>query len=64
MNFGSTYFFFVSTFFLYADPGSSALIWQLLLTSLFGAMFYIKVIARKVRSIFPGKSRGDGEKNT
>jgi hypothetical protein len=27
---------------LYADPGSGTLIWQLLLASLFGAMFYIR----------------------
>ena len=43
---------------LYADPGSGALAWQLLLSILFGAMFYVRAVTRKVRTfIADRKSR-------
>ena len=43
---------------LYADPGSGALAWQLLLSLLFGAMFYVRTVTRKVRTfIADRKSR-------
>jgi hypothetical protein len=29
-------------YFLYADPGSGTLIWQLLLAAFFGGMFYFR----------------------
>ena len=42
---GSNIFILV---FLYTDPGSGALIWQLLLASIFGGMFYARTLIRKV----------------
>ena len=43
---------------LYADPGSGALAWQLLLSLLFGAMFYVRTVTRRVRTfIADRKSR-------
>ena len=43
---------------LYADPGSGALAWQLLLSLLFGAMFYARTVTRKVRT-FLADRKGD-----
>jgi hypothetical protein len=34
--------------FLYADPGSGALIWQLLVASFVGGLFYIRTFIRKI----------------
>jgi hypothetical protein len=34
--------FLASHFFLYTDPGSGTLIWQLLLAVFFGGMFYLR----------------------
>jgi hypothetical protein len=33
---------FATYFFLYTDPGSGTLIWQLLLAAFFGGMFYFR----------------------
>ena len=40
---------------LYADPGSGALAWQLLLSLLFGAMFYVRTFTRKVRTFITNR---------
>ena len=40
---------------LYADPGSGALAWQLLLSLLFGAMFYVRTVTRKVRTFITNR---------
>ena len=43
---------------LYADPGSGALAWQLLLSLLVGAIFYLRTVTQKVRTfITDRKSR-------
>jgi hypothetical protein len=34
--------------FLYTDPGSGALIWQLLVASFVGGLFYIRTFIRKI----------------
>jgi hypothetical protein len=34
--------------FLYADPGSGALVWQLLVASFVGGLFYIRSFIRKI----------------
>ena len=44
----------------YGDPGSGALLWQLLLAAFFGGMFYIRRIVSWVRDKL-GKKQGDGE---
>ena len=40
---------------LYADPGSGALAWQLLVSLLFGAMFYLRTVTRKLRSFITAR---------
>jgi len=35
--------------FIYTDPGSGALLWQLLLASFFGAAFYARFLTRSIR---------------
>ena len=44
----------------YGDPGSGALLWQLLLVAFFGGMFYIRRIVSWVRDKL-GRKQGDGE---
>ena len=39
----------------YGDPGSGALLWQLLIAGMFGFMFYIRQTIRKVREWFGPK---------
>jgi hypothetical protein len=47
--------------FLYTDPGSGALIWQLLVASFVGGLFYIRSFIQRVRAkMFGG---GSGEQN-
>ena len=41
----------------YADPGSGALIWQMLLAASFGVMFYLRRIIRWVRRLRLGRRR-------
>jgi hypothetical protein len=36
--------------FLYTDPGSGALLWQLLIASFFGALFYARSFIRRVKA--------------
>jgi hypothetical protein len=47
---------------VYADPGSGMLIWQLLIATLLGLLFYVKHIIGKVRSLF-GSNRSKSEEN-
>ena len=42
---------------LYADPGSGALAWQLLLSLLVGAMFYVRTVTRKVKAFIADRKR-------
>jgi hypothetical protein len=44
--------------FLYTDPGSGALLWQLLLASFFGALFYARSFIRRIQSMISGR-RGE-----
>lgn len=36
----------------YIDPGSSSLMWQILMALLFSSIFYMKSIARRIRRWF------------
>lgn len=45
----SIYSSIVISFFLYGDPGSGAMLWQLVTASLVGATFYIAFAFRKLR---------------
>lgn len=47
--------------FLYTDPGSGALLWQLLLASFFGGLFYARSFIRRV--IAMTSSRGSGKQS-
>lgn len=44
-----------SVFLLYTDPGSGALLLQILIASLFGGLFYIRKIKDKVFRLFGKK---------
>ena len=51
---------------LYADPGTGTFILQLLAAALFGLMFYIRIIIRKIKGMGSGKKVGkvaDGVKS-
>jgi len=45
----------------YADPGSGALLWQLLAASLCGGMFYFRKLVQKFRH-WRGRGGNEGEK--
>jgi hypothetical protein len=49
----------------YVDPGSGAMMWQMLAAACLGSMFYVRKVVRKLRSIFANasehKSEGLGE---
>ena len=44
--------------FLYADPGSGTLIWQLLVAAFLGLMFYARFFVHKIRNAFSSKKIG------
>jgi hypothetical protein len=44
--------------FLYTDPGSGALIWQLLVASFVGGLFYIRSFIRSITSKMSGRRSG------
>jgi len=44
--------------FLYTDPGSGALLWQLMLAAIFGALFYARLFIRRVIETIFRKERG------
>ena len=44
--------------FLYADPGSGMLVWQLLTAVILGSLFHIKTIARKIREAIKNRREG------
>jgi hypothetical protein len=52
----------IHTFALfYTDPGSGALVWQLLVASFFGIMFYVRSFIRKITTMMSNrKSREEG----
>jgi hypothetical protein len=41
--------------FLYADPGSGALIWQLLVVSFVGGLFYVRSFIRRITAMISGR---------
>jgi hypothetical protein len=45
--------------FLYTDPGSGALLWQLLIASFFGALFYARSFIRRVQATISRKRRNN-----
>ena len=44
--------------FLYTDPGSGALIWQLLVASFVGGLFYIRSFIRRIAAKRSGRRSG------
>jgi hypothetical protein len=44
--------------FLYTDPGSGALIWQLLVASFVGGLFYIRSFIRIITAKMSGRRSG------
>jgi hypothetical protein len=48
--------------FLYTDPGSGALVWQLLVASFFGILFYLRAFIRRITAMMSGR-RGGEESN-
>lgn len=40
---------------LYADPGSGALIWQLLVASFVGILFYMRTFIRRITAMMSGR---------
>jgi hypothetical protein len=40
---------------LYTDPGSGALIWQLLVASFVGILFYVRSFIRRITAMMPGR---------
>ena len=47
--------------YAYADPGSGALIWQILVGASIGVMFYLRTLIRWVRGL---KSKRNADDNT
>ena len=47
--------------YAYTDPGSGALIWQILVAACFGVMFYVRRIMNWLRRSKPRKGDGAGE---
>lgn len=41
--------------FLYTDPGSGALVWQLLVASFVGGLFYIRSFIRRITAMMSGR---------
>jgi hypothetical protein len=42
---------------LYTDPGSGALIWQLIVAAFLGFMFYVRFFVHRVREKFSAKKK-------
>jgi len=45
--------------FLYTDPGSGALVWQLLVASFVGGLFYIRSFIRRISAKMSGRRSGE-----
>jgi hypothetical protein len=45
--------------FLYTDPGSGALVWQLLVASFIGGLFYIRSFIRRIAAMMSGRRSGE-----
>ena len=43
--------------FLYADPGTGSLVWQLLLASIIGGAFYARQLTRRIRERLAGSKK-------
>lgn len=50
------------TFFLYGDPGSGAMLWQLLTASFVGGAFYVAFAMRRIKEFFVKFSKHSDEK--
>lgn len=46
--------------FLYTDPGTGALILQLLVAAFLGAVFYFRYFTRRARNLFSRKPKDEG----
>jgi hypothetical protein len=44
--------------FLYTDPGSGALVWQLLVASFVGGLFYMRSFIRRIKAKMSGRRSG------
>ena len=42
---------------LYVDPGSGALVWQLLAASFFGGLFYARSVIRRIKRLFSANNQ-------
>jgi hypothetical protein len=45
--------------FLYTDPGSGALVWQLLVASFLGGLYYIRSFIRRIAAMISGGRSGE-----
>jgi hypothetical protein len=45
--------------FLYTDPGSGALVWQLLVASILGGLYYIRSFIRRIAAMMSGGKSGE-----
>jgi hypothetical protein len=45
--------------FIYADPGSGAMIWQLLVASFLGGLFYLRSFIRRIAARISGGRSGE-----
>ena len=52
-----------STFLLYTDPGTGAMVWQLLVAAGLGAAFYFRHYIAKLRALFTARKRRGPEAN-
>ncbi|HEU0185775.1 MAG TPA: hypothetical protein VFS27_10710 [Blastocatellia bacterium] len=43
---------------LYTDPGSGALVWQLLVASFFGILFYLRAFIRRIAAMMSDRKSG------
>jgi hypothetical protein len=44
--------------FFYTDPGSGALVWQLLVASFVGGLFYLRAFIRRIAAKMSGRRSG------
>jgi hypothetical protein len=47
----------ITCLLLYTDPGTGAMLWQLLAASLIGVAFYFRHYLAKIKSVFGSKKR-------
>lgn len=47
------------TLLFYTDPGTGSLVWQLLLASFIGGVFYVRLMARRVKERLGASRRNE-----